>query len=329
VTDLAAPALSRRNGDGDAAGGAFAAFEPRYRALQRRRRLYTLVILVGLGAALVGSLHFANETNSGKFLDRLPHLFDFVSWLVPEDWADVWRALLDLPTPNDNGTEATDFPDGRHYVTEGFYVPEYVFQMAETLNIALLSTLVGFLLALPLSFFAAANLMPLSGVRFVVRRTLEFMRAFPEIVIAGFFAAVLSLGPIPAIFAVAIHTVGALGKLYFEAVENADMRPEEGLRAVGATWSERVRFAILPQVLPNFSSYALLRLEINVRASTIIGAVGGGGIGEELKLAISRGNGAKTLAMILLLFGTIVAVDQFSAALRRRLVGRHAFTFES
>ena len=117
---------------------------------------------------------------------------------------------------------------------------------------------------------------------------MEILRAFPEVVIAGFFLAILSLGPIPAIIAVVIHTVGALGKMFFEVVENADMKPDEGLRAVGANWVERVWFGIVPQVLPNFMSYFLLRLEINVRASTIIGAVGGGGIGEPLRLSISQ-----------------------------------------
>jgi phosphonate transport system permease protein len=125
--------------------------------------------------------------------------------------------------------------------------------------------------------------------------------------------------------AVCLHTIGALGKQFFEVVENIDMKPDEGVRAVGANWFERIRFAALPQVLPNFMSYALLRLEMNVRASTILGAVGGGGIGEELKLSISRGFGAKTLAMMLLLFLTVMAVDQFSSWVRRRLVGEGAF----
>ena len=91
--------------------------------------------------------------------------------------------------------------------------------------------------------------------------------------------------------------------------------------------AERVRFGIVPQVAPNFASYALLRFEINVRASTIIGAVGGGGIGEALRLSISRGHEAKTLAIITLLFVTIVLIDQFSAWLRGRLVGAQAFAF--
>jgi len=110
-------------------------------------------------------------------------------------------------------------------------------------------------------------------------------------------------------------------------VENADMKPDEGLRAAGASWIERVRFAIVPQVLPNFTSYALLRAEINVRASTIIGAVGGGGIGEVFRLSLSRDHAAKTYAIILLLFVTIVAVDQLSGWLRRKMVGDQAFQF--
>ena len=103
------------------------------------------------------------------------------------------------------------------------------------------------------------------------------------------------------------------------------MKPDEGLKAVGGNWIERVRFGALPQVLPNFISYAMLRLEINVRASTIIGAVGGGGIGEELKLAISRGFGAKTIALIVLLLTTVIIIDQVSAYVRKRLVGDAAF----
>ena len=165
----------------------------------------------------------------------------------------------------------------------------------------------------------------IAPLRFVVRRIMEILRAFPEIVIAGLFAAILSIGPIAAIIAVGLHTIGALGKLYFEVIENIDMAPDEGLRAAGGNWFERVRFGALPQVLPNFVSYAMLRLEVNVRASTIIGAVGGGGIGEELKLAISRGFGAKTLALIALLLTTVIIVDQISAHIRRKLVGDQAF----
>lgn len=301
------------------------AVDRHWRELARQRRLYS-VLAVGLFLALMaGSLWYADEANAGKFFDRLPHLFDFVSWLVPSDWNDVWRAFLDLPTPNADGTEAMEFETGRVYLTESFYIPEYLYKMLETINIALFSTLVGFVFGFVLCFLAAQNTAPSRVLRIVVRRIMEIFRAFPEIVIAGFFAAVLSLGPIPAIMAVAIHTIGALGKMFFEVAENADMKAEEGLRAVGAPWILRMRYGLVPHVLPNFLSYALLRLEINVRASTIIGAVGGGGIGEILRLSIGRGWGAQTIAMMAILFVTVVVVDQVSAHLRQRLVGREAF----
>ena len=291
------------------------------------RRLYTFIGFILLFAALCGSLWFADESNAGHFFERLPHLFDFLSWLIPKDWNDVWRALFDIASPNDKGGQEFNFAEGRVYVRGRFYIPEYFELMIITINVALVSTFIGFVFAVPFSFIAARNLTPHPVLRIVVKRFMELLRAFPEIVIAGLFSAILSIGPVAAMIAVGLHSIGALGKLFYEVNENVDMRADEGLRAVGANWFERVRFAGLPQVLPNFMSYTLLRVEINVRASTIIGAVGGGGIGEELKLSISRGFGAKTLALVLLLFVTILIVDQFSAWLRRRLVGEQAFLF--
>jgi phosphonate transport system permease protein len=293
-----------------------------------RRRFYTILGLLILLAAFVSSVRFADESNAGHFFDRLPHLFDFLNWLIPKEWSDVWRALFDIASPNDKGGEEYNFALGRVPVWGGFYIPEYFELMIITINVALISTIVAFIVAVPLSFLAARNLSPSNPLRIIVKRLTEFLRAFPEIVIAGLFSAILSIGPVAAIIAITLHTIGALGKLFYEVVENIDMKPDEGMKAVGASWTERVRFAALPQVMPNFASYALLRLEINVRASTIIGAVGGGGIGEELKLSISRGFGAKTVALVMLLFVTIVAVDQFSAWLRRRLVGEHAFLLQ-
>ncbi|MBB6355072.1 phosphonate ABC transporter, permease protein PhnE [Aminobacter aganoensis] len=302
------------------------AVERHWRELAGRRRLYTAGGLIFLLVALSGSLWFANESNAGKFFDRLPHFFDFVDQMIPRDGLEVWRALFDLPSPYDDGSLKFDYPDGRMYLFDSsFYLPEYVYKMLETINVALVSTLIGFAFGFLLCFLAASNLVTQRWLRFFVRRFLEILRAFPEIVIAGFFLAILSMGAIPAIIAVSLHTIGALGKLFFEVVENADMKADEGLRAVGGNWPERVWFGIVPQVMPNFLSYALLRLEINVRASTIIGAVGGGGIGEALRLSISRTHEAKTIAIILLLFCTIVAVDQLSAWLRKKLVGEQAF----
>ena len=299
-----------------------------WKRLAFQRRIYTVIGVVLLLAALWGSVWFADSSNAGHFFDRLPHLFDFVSWLIPSDWNDVWRALFDLKSPHDNGTEEFNFPLGRVYVWGDFYIPEYFQLMIITVNVALVSTIIGFIGAILFCFIAARNMTPHPLLRIVVKRLMEVLRAFPEIVIAGLLAAIISIGPVAAIAAVGLHSVGALGKLFYEVIENIDMKSDEGLKAAGANWIERVRFGALPQVLPNFMSYTLLRLEINVRASTIIGAVGAVGIGQELKLSISRGFGSKTLALILLLFVTIFIVDQFSAWLRRRLVGEQAFLLQ-
>ncbi len=303
--------------------------ERHWQELRRKRRFYTFLSLGILLVALVSSLWFANETNAGKFFDRLPYFFDFFGDMVPRDGWEIWRALFDLSTPYADGSLKYNYPEGRVYLFGDIYMPEYVYKMLETINIAIVSTIFGFFFGFIFCFLAASNLTTRKWLRFIVRRILEILRAFPEIVIAGFFVAVLTLGAIPAMIAVAIHTIGALGKMFFEVVENADMKADEGLRAVGGSWVERVWFGIVPQVLPNFLSYTLLRLEINVRASTIIGAVGGGGIGEVLRLSISRGHEAKTLAIILLLFVTIITIDQFSAWLRKKIVGDQAFSFGS
>lgn len=298
-----------------------------YRQLLRTRRFYSLLSVGLLAIFLVAALWFADASNAGKFFERLPYFFDFFIHFQPDDPLEIFRALFDLPSPYADGSFKYDYEVGRVYLFGDVYLPEYFYQMLVTINIAVISTLIGVTFAFAFCFFAASNVTGSRTVRFLMRRLLEVLRAFPEIVIAGMLVAILSIGPIAAIVAVAVHTIGALGKLFYEVVENADTRADEGLRAVGGNWLERVRFGYVPQVLPNFVSYALLRTEINVRASTIIGAVGGGGIGEVFRLSIGRDHAAKTYAIILLLLVTIILIDWISGYLRRRLVGDAAFQF--
>ena len=296
-----------------------------YRQQVRLRRIYSVIVVAVFLIVLAASLNFANAANSGKFFDRLPYLFDFVKNFVPRDPFEIFRAMFDLPSPYYDGSLKYDYTSARVYITDSFYIPHFIYQLAVTINIAIVSTIIGGTLAFCLCFFAATNLVGAGPVRFIVRRVMEILRAFPEIVVAGLLTAVISIGPIAAIAAVSIHTIGALGKLFFEVVENTDMKAEEGLRATGARWLERVRYGIVPQVLPNFVSYTLLRTEINVRASTIIGAVGGGGIGQLFRLSIGQNHAAKTYAIVIMLLVTVICVDQFSGWLRRRLVGNQGF----
>ena len=296
-----------------------------YRSQVMTRRVYSVITVVGVLVALALAMNYANAANSGKFFDRLPYMFDFIKNFVPRDPFEIFRAMFGLESPYFDGSAKYDYTAGRVYLTDGLYLPNVIYQLIVTVNIAIVSTIIGGTAAFCLCFFAATNLVGAGAVRWFVRRIMEVLRAFPEIVVAGLLTAVLSIGPIAAIVAVPIHTIGALGKLFFEVVENADMKPDEGLQSVGASWLERVRFAIVPQVMPNFVSYTLLRLEINVRASTIIGAVGGGGIGEVFRMSIGRDYAAQTYAIIILLLVTIIAIDQFSGWLRGRLVGNQGF----
>jgi len=132
---------------------------------------------------------------------------------------------------------------------------------------------------------------------------------------------VLGGGPVPAMIAIALHTCGALGKLFSEVNENASLKPVEGLQSVGATWLQRMTLGVIPQVAPNYLSYTLLRFEINIRASAILGFVGAGGIGYELKNAMTWGQGKfdEAAAIFILLFGTIVLFDQLSSHYRNLL----------
>lgn len=146
--------------------------------------------------------------------------------------------------------------------------------LGDTLLIAYLGTMLGAVAGFLLCFSASQNLMPKAGIRLPVKRFLELCRTVPEIVFALIFVIAFGLGPIPGVLAIAIHTTGALGKLFSEVVENIDMKPFEGATSTGATWPETIRFAVVPQVLSNFASYSLLRFEINVRGASVMGFVG-------------------------------------------------------
>jgi phosphonate transport system permease protein len=155
----------------------------------------------------------------------------------------------------------------------------WLWLLFETSQMAALATLGGATLALLLCFPAAANLAPNRLTHFAFRRVLELFRSVPDIVYALILVWTFGVGPLAGILAIGLHTVGALGKLFAEVVENVEMGPWDAMRAVGANWAQSVRFGILPQVLPNFLSYVLMRFEINVRGATVIGFVGAGEVG--------------------------------------------------
>jgi phosphonate transport system permease protein len=193
--------------------------------------------------------------------------------------------------------------------------------LVETILMSYLGTLLGAIIGFFLCFLASANLVKSKIGRGVARRGLEFCRSVPDIVFALIFVIAFGLGPMAGVLAIAIHTVGALGKLFAELIENIDMKPVEGLSATGASWAQTVRFGVLPQVLPGFASYTLLRFEINVRGAGVMGFVGAGGIGQEFLVAIRNFYYSDVSAILLMMIATVILIDLGTEQVRHRLIG--------
>ena len=270
----------------------------RYRDARAARRRGTLIAIAVLAVAILLSARVAEvdldllSRNGGHFFsyfNRTGHLDTGAPvWTDPREWfwgIGRWTRLL-----------------------------------GETLLIAYVGTLTGAILAFGVCFLTSRNLVRNAVICFVTRRVLEFCRTVPDIVFALIFVIAFGLGPLPGVLAIAVHTTGALGKLFSEIVESIDMRPVEGIASSGGSWFARIRFGVLPQVMSNFASYALLRFEINVRGAAVIGFVGAGGIGEEMITAIRRFYYSDVSAILLLIMVCVIAIDMLSERVRHRLL---------
>ena len=192
--------------------------------------------------------------------------------------------------------------------------------LGDTLLMAYVGTVVGATFGFVFGLLAAGNIAQSPPLRWTVKRLLEFCRTVPEIVFALIFVIAFGLGPLPGVLALTLHTIGALGKQFSEIVENIDMRPVEGALSAGAGWPAMARFAVVPQVLPGFLSYALLRFEQNVRGAAVLGFVGAGGIGQDLIEAIRKFYYNDVAALLVLIILTVVIIDTVTGRIRRRLI---------
>lgn len=276
-----------------------AALEAAYDAVVARKRLrfavglavfVVLLIIAGLGAEVAPKAFIDKIGNFAGYFDRILNL-DTGSrvWTDPAEWFWGWQKWLKL--------------------------------LAETLLLSYVGTTIGAVGAFCLNFFAATNLSPHPALRFVVRRLMEFCRTVPSIVFALIFVIAFGLGPMAGVLAIAIHSIGALGKLYSEQAENIDMKPLDGVRSTGASWASSIRFAVLPQVMPGLASYTLLRFEINVREASVMGFVGAGGIGQELVVAVRKFFYSDVSAILLMIIVTVFIIDICTGWLRGRLFG--------
>jgi phosphonate transport system permease protein len=273
-----------------------------YRKAVARKRLrmtlatavfFAVLVIAALGAEVNPATFVSKIGNFASYFDRIATLEGGARvWSDIGEWFWGWKKWLSL--------------------------------LGETILISYVGTLAGALLAFALNFLAAENTSPAPWLQFSVRRLMEFCRTVPDIVFALIFVIAFGLGPMAGVLAIMIHSVGALGKLYSEIVENIDMKPVEGVRSTGASWVSCMRFAVLPQVAAGFASYTLLRFEINVRGASVMGFVGAGGIGQELVVAVRKFYYSDVSAILLMIIVTVFVIDIGTGWARGRLFGKEA-----
>lgn len=191
--------------------------------------------------------------------------------------------------------------------------------LLETFNIALFGTTFGAILALPVSFLAASNVTTNKYLYRIFRFVFNIIRTVPEIILAVLFVAIVGLGDVSGILALTVLTIGIIGKLLSESIEAIDPGPIEAIQASGGNKLQVIRYAIMPQVLPQFVSYTLYSLEINVKASVVLGFVGAGGIGIILRQQLAMFNYDNVATIILTIFIVVTVIDFISNRLRERL----------
>ncbi len=206
----------------------------------------------------------------------------------------------------------------------GTSLPLYLKALGETLSIAVLGTTLAALVALPISLLAARNVIPSAILRFPVRRLFDTIRGVDQLIWALVWINVVGLGPFAGVLAIAVSDFGALGKLFSEAIEAADRKQVEGIRAAGGSALHEVRFGLIPQVLPVIAGQVLYFIESNTRSATIIGIVGAGGIGLQLAEQIRVLEWQKVSFLILMILVAVAAIDWISGKLRFAIIGRRA-----
>jgi phosphonate transport system permease protein len=205
----------------------------------------------------------------------------------------------------------------------GSSLPLYLRALGETLSIALLGTTLAAIFALPASLLAARNIVP-EILRFPVRRFLDTIRGVDTLIWALVWINVVGLGPFAGVLAIAVSDFGAFGKLFSEAIEAADKKQVEGIRASGGGVLHEIRFGLMPQVLPVIAGQVLYFIESNTRSATIIGIVGAGGIGLQLAEQIRVLEWQKVSFLILMILIAVAAIDWISGKLRFAIIGRRA-----
>ena len=240
---------------------------------------------LAIAAAIIWSA-WSTEVSPGRLIEGFPFMLDFLRRMLPPDSSVLGQALRGA---------------------------------LQTLQIAVVGTAVGAVLALPVAFAAARNTAP-AWAFYWTRSALNVFRAMDTLVYALFFVAAVGLGPFPGVLAVVIYTATVLAKLYSEAIEAMDPLPVEAVEAVGATRLQVLRWGVVPQLVPHFLSFTLYRFETNIRAAAVLGFVGAGGIGFYIQTYLRLLNYPAASTVLLVLVVMVMVVDFASSRLRARLV---------
>ncbi len=224
------------------------------------------------------------------------------------DWARVARGVERASTLF-AGFLTPDFTSRWQFIQVG---------ILESLTMTVVATALGIVLSVPFAFGAARNIAPLP-VYLVCRAVIAAGRSFQEIVIAIFFVVMVGFGPLAGALTLAFATIGFLGKLLAEEIEEIDPRPLEAVRATGGSWLQQMTFGVVPQVFPRFVGLSVYRFDINFRESSVIGIVGAGGIGGALNTSISRYEYSTTAAILIVIIGIVLLTEYASGIIRKRV----------
>jgi phosphonate transport system permease protein len=190
----------------------------------------------------------------------------------------------------------------------------------QTIQMAIIGTTFGAIVALPFSLLAARNIISLPWLTGIFRFILNIIRTIPDLMLAALFVAIVGIGPVAGVISISIFSFGMITKLFYESIETIDVGPIEAITASGGSKLAIIRYAVMPQVMSHFLSYLLYAFEINVRASTILGYIGAGGIGVFLQRSLSQFRYDQTSIIVLAIFVVVLLIDGISNRLRERLL---------
>lgn len=298
--------LPNANTYGATAGDAVQSFEDRRLAKKRRDRFTLFVAYAVLTALFLWSFTVSELFGSNRGADPLARMGLFLQQMNPD-----LRAEVLFEGSATQGSLASWF----------YAMPLWGPALWQTLAMAIFSSVIGAVVAVPVGLLASRNLIPVPIVCQSVRRVLEAIRTLPDIIVALILVAAFGIGPLAGVITLSLSTIGRLGKLYSEINENADMKVLESIRACGGGWWHQIRYGLFPQTAPAYASYALLKFEGNIGAAAALGIVGAGGIGIELSRAITYIQFADYLAIFLMITVLIFVIDMVSEAIRHRLIG--------